>query len=136
MKGVYIMRISPINNKSNPGFNANLYITKEAKALMRNSLNTSRWDVFKLELKLSSKLADEVPQSDTCVIDKISKKLRDELPVSPFNYGYEKPQFEVRIQDKVTGFYFNTRRTISQIAEDMYNAYKHVRYLKHYAPNK
>ncbi len=135
------MQISPINKsnhagQTNPNFQAELYITKAAKSVMRFALKTSRWDIAVLERDLTKKLADEVPYSDVFIVDKISKDTEKFHSYSPFNYGYERPQLEVRLQDKVTGFFFNTERTISQITEDLYNSYKHVRYLQHYAPKK
>ena len=133
------MQISPINKsnpigKTNPNFQAELYITKAAKSVMRYGLKTSRWDIAMLERNLTKKLANEAPYSDVFIVDKISKDTERFHSNSPFNYGYETPQLEVRLQDKVTGFFFNTERTISQITEDLYNSYKHVRYLQHYAP--
>lgn len=41
---------------------------------------------------------------------------------------------ELGINRSKCGFYFNNERTAEEISEDLYNAYKHVRYLEHYKP--
>ena len=61
------------------------------------------------------------------------------------NYGYSRTvhspstvhymsdeNMEVAINKSRSGFLYNDDRYASQIAEDLYNTYKHVRYLEHY----
>ena len=48
----------------------------------------------------------------------------------PIN-GYE--DLELSINKSSSGFMLNTDRTIYQIADDLYNTYKRVRYLEHFS---
>ena len=56
----------------------------------------------------------------------------DPVPVST----WEKENLEIAINNSKTGFYYNDARPEETLGEDMYNAYKHVRYLEHYSEKK
>ena len=57
-----------------------------------------------------------------------------EEPVpAPYYPEYRNENLEIAINKSKTGFYYNDERSEEQIAEDLFNAYKHVRYLEHYA---
>ena len=44
------------------------------------------------------------------------------------------PDLEVVINNKIkVGFYYDDRRSVSELAEDFFNTYKHLRYLAHYS---
>lgn len=53
---------------------------------------------------------------------------------APASYAtsYSSENLEVAINDSKTGFYYNDDCSEEQIAEDLLNAYKHVRYKEHY----
>lgn len=52
---------------------------------------------------------------------------------APYYPEYHNENLEIAINKSKTGFYYNDERSEEQIAEDLFNAYKHVRYLEHYA---
>ena len=45
---------------------------------------------------------------------------------------FKREDLEIAINNSKSGFCYNDNRSEEQIAEDMYNTYKHVRYLEHY----
>ena len=49
-----------------------------------------------------------------------------------YTYDFKPENLELSIKNSSTGFYYNDSRSKEQIAEDLFNAYKHVRYLAHY----
>ena len=48
--------------------------------------------------------------------------------------GLKNANLEVSLEECSVPFFYNVCRSSSKIVEDLYNAYKHVRYEKHYKP--
>lgn len=46
--------------------------------------------------------------------------------------SYSSENLELAINESKCGFYYNDDHSKEQIAEDLFNAYKHVRYVEHY----
>ena len=124
------MRIAPISslnspNNYKPNFNAALYVQQGSYAK-----------------------ADEITYDRfSTVMDKFKKKLADDplhpedvVVVSPIKHNTEvktargkvNANLKVSIDEYSSDFYYNSDRSTDSIAQDLYNTYKHVRYLRHY----
>lgn len=67
------------------------------------------------------------------VPDVIERPYSAPLVLSPYTaHTMEKENMEIAINLSRSGFLYNDERSAKQISEDMYNTYKHVRYLEHY----
>ena len=77
--------------------------------------------------KFKNKIADEFPKDELLVFDAIRSGTKDD---SPFLYGYEHPNTELRLRDKTVDFYYNPGLiSESNQVDYLYGAYKHLRYL-------
>ena len=114
------------------------------KKLSADPLNAS--DV--VELRALKGIGNEIPTGETYqkgswVGDGYGKVFKPEVKRTGYGCGNCEPVYgyvtntenlELGINKSKCGFYFNDKHTAEQISEDLYNAYKHVRYLEHYKP--
>lgn len=123
------MRIAPVNTFSrnySPNFNASLYVQSGSYA----KSGESTYDSFQRVMdKFKEKLAkDPLHPEDLVVVSPI----KHNSPVKT-SRGIVDANLKISIDDYSSDFYYNPSRYSSDIAEDLYNTYKHVRYLRHYA---
>jgi len=123
------MRISSIgpNYQGNqPSFNAKLVVKDDAFKLIKNeNYSNFRTVMDSFRKKLAS---DPINPEDTVIVSSI----KHDSPVKTYS-GDQNANLKVAINEYSSNFYYNPRRYNSQIAEDLYNTYKHVRYMCHYS---
>ena len=123
------MRIAPIslnNTNYKPNFNASLYVQSGSYA----KSGETTYDSFQRVMeKFREKLAkDPLHPEDLVVVSPIKHKT-----LVKTSRGSVDANLKIAIDDYSSDFYYNPYRNASDIAEDLYNTYKHVRYLRHYA---
>lgn len=123
------MRISNIGQNYQdykPSFNAKLVVKDDAFRLIKNETYTNFKSVMdSFRKKLAS---DPINPEDTVIVSTI----KHDSPVKTFS-GDQNANLKVAIDDCSSNFYYDSKRYNSQLAEDLYNTYKHVRYLRHYS---
>lgn len=129
----------PIETKS-PTFKAKLVVANDAYCAVKSTKNKFERAVEHFRHKLA---LDTINPEDTVILRKLVGKAKEVYTGGVGNMSknagsatvsaWEKENLEIAINNSRTGFYYNDYRSEEAIGEDMYNAYKHVRYLEHYA---
>lgn len=115
-----------IPTETQPNFKAHLKVSSTAEGAIKGSLSKFREACYLLGQKLES---ETLHRSDVVWITQIYRNA-ESIPTGGLKTAKE--NLEISINDSRTGFYYNEDRSTEQIAEDMFNAYKHVRYVEHY----
>lgn len=115
-----------IPTETQPNFKAHLKVSSTAEEAIKGSLSKFREACYLLGQKLE---AETLHKSDVVWITRIYRSAKS-VPTGELKTSKE--NLEIAINDSSTGFYYNDTRSTEQIAEDMFNAYKHVRYVEHY----
>ena len=120
-----IAPISILNSTYKPNFNASLYVQSGSYA----KTDETSYDSFQRVMdKFKKKLAqDPLHPEDLVVVSPI----RHDSPVKTAR-GTVNANLKISIDDYSSNFYYNAYCSSDTIANDLYNTYKHVRYLRHY----
>ena len=97
---------------------------------VRRSLGENK-DKFKSVIsKLKEKLAkDPINTEDTLMIGSCDGIFKVDT-----KYGPKKANLELQIGNTNTPFYYNKESSEDELVEQLYNGYKHTRYVEHYTP--
>lgn len=122
------MNVTPINSFNRvqrPSFNASLYVQPGT----RTKTDDSDWHFDMVMDEFKKKLADDpLHPEDVVVVSPIKHKSQVKT-----SYGAADANLKIAIDNYSSAFLYNQYMPYSRIAEDLYNTYKHVRYLRHYA---
>ena len=146
------MKIQPItcsqnavnskNSKNNINFNASLHVTDAAKNgifkeidrlygggefYTKSEVQEIKNRFLRVMKEFKNKIVNESPLSETVIFDSIGRSTPKK---SPFLHSHEQPNCEMRIRDKVVDFYYAPGAcNESAQVENLYNAFKHLRYI-------